>query len=150
MQCWLSVHIASCACSLTSGIRMYLCLIWYSLPIYALDHLPDRRLHFAFRGYVTDIWWLWDTADFGGSYFVTELLGTDLQRLLATRRLDTPYTQYFTYQIVKALKVPELYRWRMNNDDGSIYIPLVWFIATWNRATFWSTRTAIWSYATLA
>ncbi|KAI3654962.1 hypothetical protein MP228_000342 [Amoeboaphelidium protococcarum] len=37
-------------------------------------------------------------------YFVTELLGTDLQRLLASRRLDKQYIQYFLYQILVALK----------------------------------------------
>ncbi|EJD54606.1 hypothetical protein AURDEDRAFT_179722 [Auricularia subglabra TFB-10046 SS5] len=37
-------------------------------------------------------------------YLVTELMGTDLQRLLASRRLDRPYVQYFTYQILRGLK----------------------------------------------
>jgi p38 MAP kinase len=37
-------------------------------------------------------------------YFVTELLGTDLQRLLASRKLEKQYIQYFLYQILRALK----------------------------------------------
>ncbi|KAH7100119.1 mitogen-activated protein kinase hog1 [Auriculariales sp. MPI-PUGE-AT-0066] len=37
-------------------------------------------------------------------YLVTELMGTDLSRLLASRRLDRPYVQYFTYQILRGLK----------------------------------------------
>ena len=37
-------------------------------------------------------------------YLVTELLGTDLQRLLASRQLDQQYIQYFLYQILRALK----------------------------------------------
>ena len=38
------------------------------------------------------------------SYFVTELLGTDLQRLLASRQLEKQYIQYFLYQMLRALK----------------------------------------------
>ncbi|KKF93985.1 Mitogen-activated protein kinase hog1 [Ceratocystis platani] len=37
-------------------------------------------------------------------YFVTELLGTDLHRLLTTRPLEPHFIVYFTYQILRALK----------------------------------------------
>ncbi|KAJ3089585.1 MAPK protein hog1 [Quaeritorhiza haematococci] len=33
-------------------------------------------------------------------YFVTELLGTDLHRLLASRKLETQFIQYFLYQML--------------------------------------------------
>jgi p38 MAP kinase len=35
-----------------------------------------------------------------GSYFVTELLGTDLHRLLTSRPLEKQFIQYFLYQIL--------------------------------------------------
>lgn len=37
---------------------------------------------------------------FLGSYFVTELLGTDLHRLLTSRPLEKQFIQYFLYQIL--------------------------------------------------
>ncbi|KAI9187907.1 MAPK protein hog1 [Blastocladiella emersonii ATCC 22665] len=37
-------------------------------------------------------------------YFVTDLLGTDLHRLLLSRPLDTQFIQYFLYQILRGLK----------------------------------------------
>lgn len=37
-------------------------------------------------------------------YFVTELLGTDLHRLLTTRPLEKQFVQYFLYQILRGLK----------------------------------------------
>ncbi|KAH3901951.1 mitogen-activated protein kinase HOG1 SCDLUD_001737 [Saccharomycodes ludwigii] len=37
-------------------------------------------------------------------YFVTELQGTDLQRLLQTRPLEKQFVQYFLYQILRGLK----------------------------------------------
>ncbi|KXS12663.1 mitogen-activated protein kinase HOG1 [Gonapodya prolifera JEL478] len=37
-------------------------------------------------------------------YFVTELLGTDLHRLLTTRPLEKQFIQYFLYQILRGLK----------------------------------------------
>ncbi|KNE61994.1 CMGC/MAPK/P38 protein kinase [Allomyces macrogynus ATCC 38327] len=37
-------------------------------------------------------------------YFVTDLLGTDLHRLLISRPLDTQFIQYFLYQILRGLK----------------------------------------------
>lgn len=39
-----------------------------------------------------------------GSYFVTELLGTDLHRLLTSRPLEKQFIQYFLYQILRGLK----------------------------------------------
>ena len=38
------------------------------------------------------------------SYFVTELLGTDLHRLLTSRPLEKQFIQYFLYQILRGLK----------------------------------------------
>lgn len=38
------------------------------------------------------------------SYFVTELLGTDLHRLLTSRPLEKQFVQYFLYQILRGLK----------------------------------------------
>jgi hypothetical protein len=35
-----------------------------------------------------------------GRYFVTELLGTDLHRLLTSRPLEKQFIQYFLYQIL--------------------------------------------------
>jgi len=37
------------------------------------------------------------------SYFVTELLGTDLHRLLTSRPLEKQFIQYFLYQILVGL-----------------------------------------------
>ncbi|KAF8832774.1 hypothetical protein HHX47_DHR1002005 [Lentinula edodes] len=37
-------------------------------------------------------------------YFVTELLGTDLHRLLTSRPLEKQFIQYFLYQILRGLK----------------------------------------------
>ncbi|KAI9222991.1 MAP kinase SakA [Blastocladiella britannica] len=37
-------------------------------------------------------------------YFVTDLLGTDLHRLLISRPLETQFIQYFLYQILRGLK----------------------------------------------
>uniref|UniRef100_A0A0L0NWU4 Mitogen-activated protein kinase n=1 Tax=Candidozyma auris TaxID=498019 RepID=A0A0L0NWU4_CANAR len=37
-------------------------------------------------------------------YFVTELQGTDLHRLLTSRPLEKQFIQYFTYQILRGLK----------------------------------------------
>lgn len=39
-------------------------------------------------------------ADLCSSYFVTELLGTDLHRLLTSRPLEKQFIQYFLYQIM--------------------------------------------------
>lgn len=38
------------------------------------------------------------------SYFVTELLGTDLHRLLTSRPLEKQFIQYFLYQILVRMK----------------------------------------------
>ncbi len=42
----------------------------------------------------------WIPADTTLSYFVTELLGTDLHRLLTSRPLEKQFIQYFLYQIL--------------------------------------------------
>jgi hypothetical protein len=40
------------------------------------------------------------------SYFVTELLGTDLHRLLQSRALEQQFIQYFLYQILVRQESP--------------------------------------------
>ncbi|KAL7650025.1 MAPK protein hog1, variant 2 [Aspergillus niger] len=40
----------------------------------------------------------------GRSYLVTDLLGTDLNRLLTSKPLDGKFVQYFTYQLLRGLK----------------------------------------------
>lgn len=40
------------------------------------------------------------------SYFVTELLGTDLHRLLTSRPLEKQFIQYFLYQILVRMRTP--------------------------------------------
>jgi p38 MAP kinase len=39
-------------------------------------------------------------------YFVTELLGTDLHRLLTSRPLEKQFIQYFLYQIMVSRRWP--------------------------------------------
>lgn len=74
-------------------------LIDRSMPI---DHQPKRCLHFSSGGYVSP---LVQTAihialNLFCRYFVTELLGTDLHRLLTSRPLEKQFIQYFLYQIL--------------------------------------------------
>lgn len=40
----------------------------------------------------------------GRSYLVTDLLGTDLNRLLTSKPLDGKFVQYFTYQLLVRLQ----------------------------------------------
>jgi serine/threonine protein kinase len=47
---------------------------------------------------------------FFASYFVTELLGTDLHRLLTSRPLEKQFIQYFLYQILVSLTFPQRFR----------------------------------------
>lgn len=44
--------------------------------------------------------------DYCYSYFVTELLGTDLHRLLTSRPLEKQFIQYFLYQILVGCRSP--------------------------------------------
>lgn len=44
--------------------------------------------------------WILSSSDPGSRYFVTELLGTDLHRLLTSRPLEKQFIQYFLYQIL--------------------------------------------------
>ena len=44
-------------------------------------------------------------ANVADSYFVTELLGTDLHRLLTSRPLERQFIQYFLYQIMVCLAI---------------------------------------------
>ena len=68
-----------------------------------LDYQPQRRFHLTFGGYVC-IYSLPSLLSvltaFLDSYFVTELLGTDLHRLLTSRPLEKQFIQYFLYQIL--------------------------------------------------
>lgn len=47
------------------------------------------------------------------SYFVTELLGTDLHRLLTSRPLETQFIQYFLYQIMVSPRHTRFTAWRL-------------------------------------
>lgn len=68
------------------------------------DHLPQRYLHFPTGGYVRAVLPPPQALQPGilicRSYFVTELLGTDLHRLLTSRPLEKQFIQYFLYQIL--------------------------------------------------
>lgn len=81
-------------------------------------------------------------------YFVTELLGTDLHRLLTSRPLEKQFIQYFLYQIlVRSLPLqPSSPRSVVSNT----FIPPAWCTVTSSRPTSSSTRTAISRFATLA
>lgn len=46
------------------------------------------------------------------SYFVTELLGTDLHRLLQSRPLEKQFIQYFLYQILVSVTRKKRQKWR--------------------------------------
>lgn len=68
-------------------------------------YFPKRHFHFASRRSVrcrTQSRDSLSTAQLtlGNSYFVTELLGTDLHRLLTSRPLEKQFIQYFLYQIM--------------------------------------------------
>lgn len=52
-----------------------------------------------------------DTPTNDCSYFVTELLGTDLHRLLTSRPLEKQFIQYFLYQILVSY-------FRINENPG--------------------------------
>lgn len=88
------------------------------------DYFPERRLHLAIRGYVSKS----NRCQYSEyranlpitSYFVTELLGTDLHRLLTSRPLEKQFIQYFLYQILVS----------------GLYLPL-YFVSS-NHFTFYS------------
>jgi hypothetical protein len=69
---------------------------------YPLDHQLERHFHLATRRHVCHaILALWlHLLTMTCSYFVTELLGTDLHRLLTSRPLEKQFIQYFLYQIL--------------------------------------------------
>lgn len=68
------------------------------------DYLPERHFHFPAGGYVCMPLFRQRRirlgTDLHRSYFVTELLGTDLHRLLTSRPLEKQFIQYFLYQIL--------------------------------------------------
>jgi hypothetical protein len=69
-----------------------------------IDYLLERYLHLSLGRHVSIIVLQQSTTDtdrlFPLSYFVTELLGTDLHRLLTSRPLEKQFIQYFLYQIL--------------------------------------------------
>ena len=67
-----------------------------------IDHQPQRRFHCALRRHVrfTNVFPNAILLIIMTSYFVTELLGTDLHRLLTSRPLEKQFIQYFLYQIL--------------------------------------------------
>ncbi|CAC9890630.1 unnamed protein product [Aureobasidium pullulans] len=65
-----------------------------------LKHLRHENDMFVLSLYLTSI----PASDSKFSYFVTELLGTDLHRLLTSRPLEKQFIQYFLYQILRGLK----------------------------------------------
>jgi hypothetical protein len=75
--------------------------------VFLPDHQPQRCLHLSPGGYVRSLPQLSDRATHSInliSYFVTELLGTDLHRLLTSRPLEKQFIQYFLYQILVRLR----------------------------------------------
>jgi hypothetical protein len=74
------------------------------ISIVVIDYLLERYLHLSFGRHVSIIVLQQSTTDtdrlFPLSYFVTELLGTDLHRLLTSRPLEKQFIQYFLYQIL--------------------------------------------------
>ena len=68
-------------------------------------HLTQRHFHLASRGHVgyprlSSLHGAFEMLTLLQSYFVTELLGTDLHRLLTSRPLEKQFIQYFLYQIM--------------------------------------------------
>lgn len=134
--------------------------------LHAPDHQLKRRLHLAPRGSVGG----GSLSHTSGSskrtffsYFVTELLGTDLHRLLTSRPLEKQFIQYFLYQILVRYPWKRVHRGRLTIFPSAVlntYIPREWSTVTSyvvvasrsaapsnptyrNPATSWSTRTAI-------
>ena len=66
------------------------------------------------------------------SYFVTELLGTDLHRLLTSRPLEKQFIQYFLYQILVWCKHSHAHQQTDTFDSvvSSMYIQQALFIET--------------------
>jgi serine/threonine protein kinase len=56
-------------------------------------------------------------------YFVTELLGTDLHRLLTSRPLEKQFIQYFLYQILVS---PSRARRGLSQADETYNSPTAW------------------------
>ena len=77
-------------------------------PVFLPDHQPQRCLHLSLGRYVCphpSLQSLDHVCPHAHminliSYFVTELLGTDLHRLLTSRPLEKQFIQYFLYQIL--------------------------------------------------
>ena len=89
------------------------------------------------------------------SYFVTELLGTDLHRLLTSRPLDDQFIQYFLYQMLVSSSASHpnpiapaetsflLLFLRSFSEDSSTFTRQESSTETSSRPTSSSTRTAI-------
>ncbi|KAI9009136.1 putative mitogen-activated protein kinase [Hyaloraphidium curvatum] len=76
----------------------------FSTPVLAKRTFRELRLlkHFKHDNIIS----LYDVfiSPLEDIYFVTELLGTDLHRLLTSRPLEKQFVQYFLYQILRGLK----------------------------------------------
>jgi hypothetical protein len=73
------------------------------LPEISADRLPERHILLSCGGFVCDfplVALVFLAAAFFFRYVVTELLDTDLQRLLESQTLDGRFIQYFVYQIL--------------------------------------------------
>lgn len=69
------------------------------------------------------------------SYFVTELLGTDLHRLLTSRPLEKQFIQYFLYQIMVRPRsgydqTPNYFWLTMTSAVSNMSTPLALFTVT--------------------
>lgn len=92
----------------TAGIFFTYRIINSSITV---DYQLERYLYFPLGRYVSrhttlkTFFSLYSLDKLIRSYFVTELLGTDLHRLLQSRPLEKQFIQYFLYQIlVRKLK----------------------------------------------
>lgn len=68
-----------------------------------IDYQSQRRIHLTAGGSVripVMMYFLRWLTQIPFRYFVTELLGTDLHRLLTSRPLEKQFIQYFLYQIL--------------------------------------------------
>jgi p38 MAP kinase len=83
----------------------------FSTPVLAKRTFRELRLlkHFKHDNIIS----LYDVfiSPLEDIYFVTELLGTDLHRLLTSRPLEKQFVQYFLYQILVRGSLDRLSSW---------------------------------------
>lgn len=77
-----------------TGLRLTFDTIGYSSKRY-LYFSNGRSVSFQFQK-----WAVVNSSNTLISYLVTELMATDLQTLLKTKKVDNQFTQYFMYQIM--------------------------------------------------